>query len=268
MPFSFNACKFEVPTASSFRASAEPSGDAPDLFWRVVPPLTCLQLQRDRGLPRCRKAWHEVCAMGSTFDYSAFSPSDADFLKKTATRVRKLIQRTTPVLIEIGDYLTNAKEKMPHGQFGKFCLDEVGIDLRSAENYMKLAELAKVYPPSLVSQLPARAGYKMGEKSAPAEIVAEIMTEVSAGRAFTFREVNSRLAAAKPAEALSVASDVDGLADRLLGALDMHDIGDLALLLRTATKPMLTAFCERLQQGLEQRQTTTVATCMLPQNNL
>ena len=101
-----------------------------------------------------------------------------------------------------------------------------------------------------------------------AEIVAEIMTEVSAGRAFTFREVNSRLAAAKPAEALSVASDVDGLADRLLGALDMHDIGDLALLLRTATKPMLTAFCERLQQGLEQRQTTTVATCMLPQNNL
>jgi hypothetical protein len=206
--------------------------------------------------------------MGSTFDYSGFLPSDADFLKKTATHVRELIQRTTSDLIEIGDYLTKAKEKMPHGQFGAFCRDEVGTELRTAENYMNLAELAKVYPPSLVSQLPARAGYKMGEKSAPAEIVAEIMREVSAGRAFTFRDVNSRLVAAKPAEALSVAPDVDGLADRLLDALDMHDIGDLALLLRTATKLMLAAFCERLQQGLEQQQTTTVATRMLPQNNL
>jgi hypothetical protein len=206
--------------------------------------------------------------MSSTFDYSSFSPSDADFLKKTAAHVRKLIRRTTPLLIEIGDYLAKAKERLPHGQFGQFCLDEVEVDPRSAENYMKLAELAKVYPPSLVSQLPARAGYKMGEKSAPVEIVAEIMAEVSTGRNFTIREVNSRLAAAKPAKALSAAPDIDGLADRLLGALDGHDIGDLSLLLRTATKPMLAAFCERLQQGLEQRRTTTVAACMLPQNNL
>jgi hypothetical protein len=208
------------------------------------------------------------CAMSSTFDYSAFSPSDAAFLKKTAKHVRNLIRRTTPLLIEIGDYLAKAKGRLPHGQFGQFCLDEVGIEPRSAENYMGLAELAKVYPPSLVSQLPARAGYKMGEKSAPAAIVAEIMTEVSAGRTFTFREVNSRLTAAKPAEAFSAAPDVEGLADRLLGALDAHDIGDLALLLRTATKSVIAAFCERLQQGLEQRRTTTVATRMLPQNNL
>jgi hypothetical protein len=206
--------------------------------------------------------------MSSTFDYSAFSPSDAAFLKKTAKRVRTLIRRATPLLIEIGDYLAKAKQKLPHGQFGAFCLDEVKISVRSAENYMNLAELAKVYPPSLVSRLPANAGYKLGEESAPAEIVAEIMTEVSTGRTFTFREVNGRLLAAKRAEALSAAPDVDGLADRLLGALDVHDIGDLALLLRTATESMIAALCARLQQGLEQRHTTTIAARMLPQNNL
>ncbi|WP_247391927.1 hypothetical protein [Bradyrhizobium sp. 35] len=117
--------------------------------------------------------------MSNTFNYGAFSPSEVAFLQTRAKRVRALIRRTTHQLIEIGENLTQIKERMPHGQFAAFCDAELGIKLRSAENYMSLAELAKTYPPALVARLPARAGYKLGERSAPTDKVAEIMREVS-----------------------------------------------------------------------------------------
>lgn len=206
--------------------------------------------------------------MSNTFNYGAFSPSEVAFLQTTAKRVRALIRRTTHQLIEIGENLTQIKERMAHGQFAAFCDAELGIKLRSAENYMSLAELAKTYPPALVARLPARAGYKLGERSAPTDKVAEIMSEVSNGKLFTISEVNSRLGAAKLAEPSSRAPDIDHLAERVLDALDIHDVGDLVLLLGTASRSALAAFCERLQQGLEHRRPTTATTLMLPQNNL
>jgi hypothetical protein len=206
--------------------------------------------------------------MSSTFNYAAFSPSEVAFLQTTAKRVRALIRRTTHQLIEIGGNLTQIKNRMPHGQFAAFCDAELGIGLRSAENYMALADLAKTYPPALVARLPARAGYKLAEKSAHSDTVSEIMSEVSKGKLFTISEVNSRLVAAKLVEPSSTAPDIGYLADRLVDALDMHDVGDLVLLLGTASRSAIAAFCERLQQGLEQRRSTTATTLMLPQNNL
>lgn len=206
--------------------------------------------------------------MSSTFNYAAFLPSEVAFLQTTAKRLRTLIRRTTHQLIEIGGYLTQIKDRMPHGQFGAFCEAELGIGVRSAENYMALADLAKTHTPVLVAQLPARAGYKLAEKSAHPDTVSEIMSEVSKGKLFTISEVNSRLVAAKLVEPSSTAPDIGYLADRLLDALDMHDVGDLVLLLGTASRSAIAAFCERLQQGLEERRSTTATTLMLPQNNL
>jgi len=138
--------------------------------------------------------------MKGTFDYSLFSPSDAAFLRETAGQVRALVRKATPIVIQIGDRLAAAKERLPHGQFGPYCVDEAGIPIRSAENYMSLAELAKVYPPSLLARLPATAGYKLAENTTPAAVVAAVMSEVAAGRRFKVHEVKRRLAAAKPAE--------------------------------------------------------------------
>ncbi|UWU90675.1 hypothetical protein [Bradyrhizobium sp. CB1015] len=205
--------------------------------------------------------------MSNTFDYSAFLPSETAFLQASAKRVRALIRRTTHQLIEIGDTLAEIKSRMPHGQFTAFCNAELGLELRSVENYMSLAEFAKTYPPALVARLPARAGYKLAEKSAPADTVAEIMSEVSNGKLFTASEVKNRLETAKHAEPSSTAPDIAYLADRLLNALDVHDVGDLVLLLGTATRSTIAAFCERLQQGLEHRRSTTATTLMLPQNH-
>lgn len=205
--------------------------------------------------------------MSSTFDYSPFSASDTAFLQSSVKRVCVLVRRSAKYNLEIGERLAEIKRMLPHGQFAAFCHAEMDLEPRSVENYMSLAELAKKYPPALVVQLPATAGYQLADKSAPTEVVAEIMSQVCDGKRFTISEVSSHLAAAKLAKP-STASDIGYVADRLLEALDVHDVGDLVRLLRTATRSTIGAFCQHLQQGLEHRRSTTATSLTLPQNHL
>jgi hypothetical protein len=204
--------------------------------------------------------------MSSTFDYSAFSASETAFLQSSVKRVCVLVRRGAKDILEIGDRLTEIKMMLPHGQFAVFCEAEMGLEPRTVENYMSLAELAKKYPPALVAQLPARAGYKLAEKSASQDAVAEIMSQVSEGKRFTISEVSSRLAAAKLPKPSTV-PDIGYVADRLLEALDVHDVGDLVRLLGTANRKTIVAFSQRLQQGLEHRRSTTATALTLPQNH-
>ena len=132
---------------------------------------------------------------------------------------------------------------------------------------MSLAELARVYPPSLLARLPATAGYKLAENTTPAAVVAAVMSEVAAGRRFKVHEVKRRIAAAKPAESPVLPPEVDNVADRLLDALDPEDVAEVVAFLRSAQKPMIAVLCERLQHGLEQRPTPSTAT-LLPHPEL
>lgn len=203
-----------------------------------------------------------------TFDYSNFSRADAVLLREISGHIRALVRRTIPLIIEIGDHLTKAKEHLPHGSFGLYCIEELGICLRSAENYMGLAELAKVHSPNLLSRLPARAGYKLAKKSTPAALVAEIMSEISAGRTLTLKEVECRVAAAKPAQPSDLVSDVDTIAGQLLRALHPDDIVQLTRFLRSAKRTAISVLCGRLQQGLSQLTNTSTAAALLPHPEL
>ena len=206
--------------------------------------------------------------MGTTFDYSPYPPTDAADLRHIAGQVRELVQRATPLLIEIGDYLNSAKKKLAHGQFQIFCEAEAGVEFRSAQNYMSLATLARSYPRAEVEQLPARAGYKLAEKATPARIVAEVMSEVRAGRVPTLNEVKSRVAAAKGLTEPAKIVDIDKLANRLLDSLDPGDVGDIVLLLKKGTKAIMALLCERLEQGLKQPRTGEAVAEVLPPNQL
>ena len=188
----------------------------------------------------------------SAFDYSKFSSGDAAFLRETGGQIRALIRRAVPLNVKIGDHLAKVRERLPHGLFGIYCVAEVQICLRSAENYMNLAELAKLYPVSLLSRLPARAGYKLAEKATPAPLVAEVMAEVAGGRTFTLRDVEGRIAASVSAKPAVVVPDVDEVAGWLKDALDPENVADLIAFLRSAKKAQLTQLCERLLCQAEQ----------------
>ena len=92
--------------------------------------------------------------MTSTFDYTRLDPSDAAELRQIAERLRDLVPCATSLIIEIGHQLKAAKIRLDHGEFFKFCLDEAKIPIRTAENYLALADLAAVYP-SEAAKIPA-----------------------------------------------------------------------------------------------------------------
>jgi hypothetical protein len=187
----------------------------------------------------------------STFDYSNLPASDAIDLKKIAKQLRNLVPRATLLIIEIGNHLKEAKARLDHGKFGLFCLCEAGIEIRTAENYLALAEMAKMYPVSEIAKLPARTAYQLAARDAPAGLVKEIMSEVSDNQVPGFDEVRQRIAATKGYPASTSHLDGNDLADRLLGTLDAHEVGNIERFLRTATKSMIAAFCDRLQRGLD-----------------
>lgn len=202
----------------------------------------------------------------ATFDYSSLPPSDVVALQDIAERLRDLIPRATSLIIEIGDHLKAAKSKLGHGQFSRYCLDAVGIEPRTAENYLALSDLARIYPPSDVAKLPARTAYKLAAQSAPADVVEAVMGEVHVGQVPSFDEVQRRIARRKRVS--TSRQDADGLADRLIDALDARDIGDLERFLRSGTKPAIIAFCARLQRGSERQHPIGTAEGMLPKNLL
>ena len=203
----------------------------------------------------------------STFDYSSFSSSEAAELQEIAQRLRDLVPRACLLIIEIGDALKAAKVRLRHGGFCSFCIHEAGIEIRTAENYLSLAELAKIYPPTEIAQLGARSAYQLAAKTAPTEIVEQVMTEVRGGRVPRFDEVKRRISQAK-GRATTSNPDVDDLVGRMLDALDAQDVGNIERLLRTATKAVIVAFCEQLRLGLEERHARPAAVDVLPKNML
>lgn len=203
----------------------------------------------------------------STFDYSSFSSSEAAELQEIAQRLRDLVPRACLLIIEIGDALKAAKARLRHGGFCSFCIHEAGIEIRTAENYLALAELAKLYPPTEIARLAARTAYQLAAKTAPTEIVEQVMTEVRGGRVPRFDEVKRRISQAK-GKATTSHPDVADLVDRMLDALDAQDVGNIERLLRTGTKDIIVAFCEQLRLGLEERFARPVAADVLPKNML
>jgi hypothetical protein len=202
----------------------------------------------------------------STFDYSGVAPEDIPELKLIAKRVKGHLPKVVPIIIAIGEELENAKKRVPHGQFAAYCLDECGLDIRSAENYMNLAKLARVYDPNDIAKINLNVSYKLGASTAP-DVVSDVMAEVRAGRRISEDEVKRRLSVAKGAvqSGPSPAPDVGEIADLLIGALDRSGVGEVERFLRFAKQPLIKALCGRLQQV--QKGAPTNVSDRLPRNS-
>jgi hypothetical protein len=89
-----------------------------------------------------------------TFDYSQLTLVDVDLLRQGSARVRFLLSTVTPGAIEIGDIISDGRDKIPHGQFGPWCIKSLGIDRRRAQLYMNLAKFAKTHGASWSRNFP------------------------------------------------------------------------------------------------------------------
>jgi len=133
----------------------------------------------------------------NTFDYSAFDADTASNLRAQASRIRTRIGKATQDLIDIGrDLLAAKKNLVDHGAFIKWVESEVGIVRRTAQAYMALAKLADDKG-AAIALLPPTTAHRLAAKSAPPEIVSEVVAKALSGEVLPDRTVAEMISAAK-----------------------------------------------------------------------
>ena len=127
------------------------------------------------------------------FDYSVIDADLASNLRRQATRIRTRIGKATQDLIDIGrDLLAAKKHLIDHGDFIKWVEAEVGIARRTAQAYMAIAKLADDKG-AAVALLPPTTVHRLASKSAPPEVVSEVVAKAQSGDVLPDRTVSEMI---------------------------------------------------------------------------
>jgi Protein of unknown function (DUF3102) len=132
----------------------------------------------------------------TAFDYGSLPAHKAEFLRKSATRIRQGIKSTVEAICDIGVQLCGAKLMLGHGQFVQWVESESGFSLRSAQNYMRASAFAAVEPATVALLAPATV-YRLSAKSSPPEVVAAVLARAASGQRVSDAEVVRMLRATK-----------------------------------------------------------------------
>jgi len=130
------------------------------------------------------------------FAYGSLDAAVAADLKKKAERIRKRTSRITQAIIETGQDLIAAKERLDHGQFTAWTEAELGIPARTAQQYMAAANRFAGKGATVAGLAPTTI-YKLARKSTPPEIAAEVVQRIEAGDPLTPAQIEARLDAAE-----------------------------------------------------------------------
>jgi Protein of unknown function (DUF3102) len=131
------------------------------------------------------------------FDYSVIDADLASNLRQQATRIRTRIGKATQDLIDIGrDLLAAKKHLTDHGDFIKWVEAEVGIARRTAQAYMAIAKLADDKG-ATIALLPPTTVHRLASKSAPPEVVSEVVAKAQSGDVLPDRTVSEMILEAK-----------------------------------------------------------------------
>jgi hypothetical protein len=132
-----------------------------------------------------------------TFDYSMIDTEVAANLRRQAQRIRKRISSATQDLIDIGHDLEAAKRQLlNHGEFVKWVESEVGIVRRTAQAYMAIARLADDKG-AAIALLPPTTVHRLAAKSAPPDVVSEVVAKAKSGDVLPDRTVSEMISEAK-----------------------------------------------------------------------
>ena len=104
---------------------------------------------------------------------------DNQFLRKLAEQVRKHSRSSTKSIIAIGEALRDAKKHLEHGKFVEWVVAECGFTIRTAQNYLRAAELTD--KSEIVSLLNPAAIYRLAKASTPPDVVDRVLEMLYAG---------------------------------------------------------------------------------------
>jgi hypothetical protein len=189
------------------------------------------------------------------FDYSSLIKDDTDYLRQSAARGRQLLALITPAVIELGGIVAEARDRIPHGYFGSWCTDALGIDRRTALNYLNLAKLAKTHDRERIEKLSLTAAHHIAAPSTPAAAVAQVLDRVAAGNIPTAAEVKDLIHETRRVEASRGADqvledEVEVLPGLLTEALDASCLTRLKVFLLAASSQAIREFCSNLEVSI------------------
>jgi hypothetical protein len=151
-----------------------------------------------------------------SFDYAALDPQLGKDMRKAAS----LVQSCQKSKIEAGRVLLAFKDRLEHGQFESWVRYECRLNVRTAQRFMKAAEL--VAKNDKLSYLP-QDGLLALAQSQPTEVITAILSDIEKGEKPSAAEIRRRITAARPRDQNSLATAiaeahkerVDGIKDQI-----------------------------------------------------
>ena len=72
------------------------------------------------------------------FDYAELDAGTRRYVRERAERIHNLARMTATSIVQIGQYLSEVKERLGHGKFGKWISFEFAWEERSAQAFMQV----------------------------------------------------------------------------------------------------------------------------------
>ena len=116
----------------------------------------------------------------SAFDYSALDENLSAYLREKTTGIKRLVRRSGQDLIDIGKSLIDVKDKLEHGQFYLWLETEIGLNYRTANRFMSVAERFKSEQLLDLDILPS-ALYELSAPSVPEAATEEALFRAKQG---------------------------------------------------------------------------------------
>ena len=135
-------------------------------------------------------------SVNTTYDYTALSTEAAELARRTAQKFRQHWQRTSKEIIDVGADLIRVKGALGHGRFGEWLDAEFGSNARTAQRYLRTAEVFGEKSDT-VSLLPPTSLYLLSARSTPDTIVGEVVDRLEHGEHVDADDVKARIAAAR-----------------------------------------------------------------------
>lgn len=142
---------------------------------------------------------HGQLNTSEAFNYAELTAEEAGKVRSCADRIRRRIRTTMEGIIEIGMDLLKVKAVIPHGQFGAWLRAEFGWSVRSATNFMSVAE--QFGPKSaMIAELRIQptAAYLLAGPSVPQEARDAAIRRAEAGETITVAVAKDIVAETKP----------------------------------------------------------------------
>jgi hypothetical protein len=139
----------------------------------------------------------------STFNYDSLESEIAQEAREAAALIRK---RTREAFIDVGRDLITWKDRLDRGQFVVWVVSECGLSIRTAQRAMQAAEVLEKN--DKLSYLPPDGLITLAVRSAPKDIVNEIIQRIDAGETPTAVEIKFLINEAKKARK-AAAKDVN-----------------------------------------------------------